>query len=835
MHNIGFIVFGITGLLALTSLLPGLAARLKLPYSVLLAVAGSLLGLAVGAWGHAPEGEMATDFLTVLGGLHISSEAFLVLFLPTLLFESALAVDVRRLMNDIAPILVMAVIAVVVCMVAVGFTLASLSDYGLIACLMLGAIIATTDPAAVIGIFREIGAPKRLTMLVEGESLLNDAAAISLFAMLAGMLLGGQEAAWGGVILDFLVKFLGGGLVGAAMGMGVCYLFPLLKGFVSAEITLTVALAYLSFFVGEHYFHVSGVVACVIAALVVGSFGRTRMSPRTHEQMEGAWGQLGFWANSLIFLLAAMLVPQILRNTTWQEVGLILVLYCAAFLARLVVVGGLLPLLTATGVAEHVDNRMKLVVMWGGLRGAISLALALAVVENPRAPDDLRDFIATCVTGFVLMTLFINGTTLRLMIHWLRLDRLSVLDRGLRDRALSLAVEEIDDEVRAIGKREGLEATAIHAVTARYAPQLTQLRKLRERQGDLMLDELLCVGLAMLSAQEEVRYFENFKDGIMPRRVAATLLTDTGRLREAALYGGRAGYGKAARQTLHHDWRMRLAIWLNHRLGLNRPLAVSLAERFETLLNRRLILAEMLDFCRDRLTALLGEETAIEIRGLILERSRAVDEALSALRLQYPDFARELQSRYLGRIARQMETERYEEWKERAIVGGEVAEVLSRDRDLRWADLDRAGKLDVALSATELVERVPLFTKLPPDKRAAIARLLKPRMTLPGYPIVRRGQRGDAMYFIASGAAVVLIPGNPVELGSGEFFGELALLTGQPRNADVVSLGYCRLLELGSEDFQNLLAGDPETKRAIEAVAAVRLHPQARHERSVGT
>ena len=160
---------------------------------------------------------------------------------------------------------------------------------------------------------------------------------------------------------------------------------------------------------------------------------------------------------------------------------------------------------------------MKLVVMWGGLRGAISLALALAVVENPGAPEELRDFIATCVTGFVLMTLFINGTTLRLMIHWLKLDRLSVLDRGLRDRALSLAVEEIDEEVRAIGKREGLEATAIHDVTARYAPQLSQLRSCaaawRPDAGRIAL-----VGLAMLSAQEEVRYFKNFKDGIMPRR-----------------------------------------------------------------------------------------------------------------------------------------------------------------------------------------------------------------------------------------------------------------------------------------------------------------------------
>ncbi len=823
MVDIGLIVFGITGLLALTSLLPALAQRLKLPYSVLLALAGAALGLLVAARDAMPEGFMATDFLIALSSFHISSEAFLVIFLPTLLFETALAIDVRRMLNDVAPILLMAVVAVVVCMVVVGVTLASLTSYGLIACLMLGAMIATTDPAAVVGIFREIGAPQRLTMLVEGESLLNDAAAIALFGMLAGMMLGGQEAAWGGVAADFLVKFLGGAAIGGAMGLAVCYLFPLLKGFTTAEITLTVALAYLSFFVGEHYFHVSGVVACVAAGLVVGSLGRTRMSPRTHEQMEGAWGQLGFWANSLIFLLAAMLVPEIMQRTSWAEAGIILSVYIAALVARVIVVGGLLPLLTAIGIAEHVNNRMKVVVVWGGLRGAISLALALAVVEHPDASDSLRDFIATSVTGYVLMTLFINGTTLRLLIHWLKLDRLSVLDRGLRDRALSLAIEEIDQEVRAIGRREGLASAAIDMITTRYAMQLSHFRRLRAGRSDLMLDELLSVGLAMLSAQEEARYFKNFKDGIMPRRIAATLLNDSGRLREAARFRGRTGYAAAARQTLRHDWRMNLGIWLNHRLGIEWLLADSLAERFETLLNRRLVIGELLGFCRDRLTALLGEETAIEIRGLILERTRAIDEALTALRLQYPDFARELQSRYLGRIARQMETDRYEEWKERAIVGGEVAEALVHDRDQRWADLDKQGRIDVALSATELVERVPLFAKLEADKRASIARLLKPRMTLPGVPIVRRGQRGDAMYFIASGAAVVLIPGKPVELGSGEFFGELALLTGQPRNADVVSLGYCRLLALNSRDFLQLLAGDAELKRAIEAVAADRM------------
>src|SRR5262245_55265739 len=125
MLDIGLIVFGITGLLALTSLLPALAQRLKLPYSVLLALAGAALGLLVAARGAMPQGFMGTDFLNTLAGFHISSQAFLVIFLPTLLFETALAIDVRRMLNDVAPILLMAVVAVVVCMVVVGITLAS--------------------------------------------------------------------------------------------------------------------------------------------------------------------------------------------------------------------------------------------------------------------------------------------------------------------------------------------------------------------------------------------------------------------------------------------------------------------------------------------------------------------------------------------------------------------------------------------------------------------------------------------------------------------------------------------------------------------------------------
>jgi len=200
-----------------------------------------------------------------------------------------------------------------------------------------------------------------------------------------------------------------------------------------------------------------------------------------------------------------------------------------------------------------------------------------------------------------------------------------------------------------------------------------------------------------------------------------------------------------------------------------------------------------------------------------------VDAAMTALRLQYPDYARDVQARYLGRIARQMEAGHTADLANRAIISGEVAEALERDREERWIDLDQQPRLDVELTASQLIGRVPLFAELDPAMKERIARLTRPRFALPDEAIVRKGERGEAMYFIASGAVSVVLHGQSVELGSGQFFGELALLTGQPRNADVVALGYCRLLELKAKDFQDLLSRNAALKAAIEKTAAERL------------
>ncbi|WP_374314675.1 cation:proton antiporter [Dongia sp.] len=824
MTTIGLVVFGLVSLLALMSLLPPLAARLRLPYSVLLAVVGFILGAVVSLRpDQVIPSPMLHDIFDALGSVEISSEAFILIFLPTLLFEVALAIDVRRLIDDIAPVLTMAVVAVVICALTVGVALATASPFGLVACLLLGSIVATTDPAAVVGIFREVGVPKRLTTLVEGESLLNDAAAIALFTLLLEMQLSGGEGSIGGTIFRFLESFGGGALAGLILARAACALFPFLGGWPRAEITLTIALAYLSFVVPEHYFHVSGVVSCVTAGLVLGSTGKTRMSAHTFEQMEAVWSQLGFWANSLIFLLAAMFVPRIMEGTSLTEIGFILLVFLATLAARAITVFALLPLLTRAGLMQRINNRIKTVIVWGGLRGAVSLALALAVIENAAVPAPVRDFIATSVTGFVLMTLFINGITLRPLVNFFRLNRLNPVARGVRDRAKLMTLTDVAGELNDIARTEGVDREIADAALSGLEARLGVARARSHRGVELMADEMVKVGLTVAAAFEVERCFALLNGRIVDRRIAEMLLREAQHVREAVRASGRKGYIAAAERGLGFNPGIRFALWLQRRLRIERPLADALADRFEFLMMQRRVLSGLVPFSRDRLQPLIGEEAAAEIIGLTARRIEAVERSLLALKLQYPAYAAALQRQYLGRIARQRESAAYESLAANLVVSGEVERELKAELEQHWTGLDERCKLDPELSAVDLVGRVPIFRDLDIKRQQAIAHLLTPQLVLPDSVIVRRGEKGDAMYFVASGAVRVVVEPS-VELGSGEFFGELALLTGHPRNADVVALGYCKLLALKARDFQRLLAQDAGLKARIEQVAQERLN-----------
>ncbi|SMH62378.1 cation:proton antiporter [Azospirillum agricola] len=827
MHDIAIQVLGVAGLLALVSFLPPLAARFQLPYTVLLAAVGVALGAAIQTFAGSPGTGPFHDFLNSLAELDVSSELLLHIFLPILLFETALTVDVRRLFDDIGPILLMAVVAVFVCTFAVGYAVSLFTTLSLVSCLLLGAIVATTDPAAVIGVFRDLGAPRRLTTLVEGESLLNDAAAIALFTLLLGMLTRKADGGALAATLEFLRDFTGGVVTGYLCGRVVCTLVEPMRDQPMAEITMTVALAYLSYVLAEHYVGASGVVAVVTSALVIASVGRTRISHATWGAMEHVWRQLGFWANSLIFLLTALLVPRLLSQAGWAEVGLVLVVTVAAFAARALVLFGLLPILSWAGLSHKVSHSYKAVMLWGGLRGAVSLTLALAVTENIRVPERVQGFVAVMVTGFVFVTLFINGATLRSLIHLLGLDKLTPVERAMRNRALALSMDSLRDRVAGVARTYEVDAPVTDVMLARYEARLQAMDRERREEAPLTDEERVTIGLVILVNREEEFYYQHFSEGVVSRAVVEMLAGRTGRLLDAVKTQGRSGYRAFEEPFIAFSFWMRGASLLQRRLGIHRPLARRLSMRFEILVAVRTVLRELLVFTRGKLSRMLGEDVAFELEGLLIGRLGLVEQALSAMKLQYPDYAMVLQSRYVGRAALRLEQADYRTLHAESLISQEVLTDLERDLDERRRVLERLPQLDVRFDVAELVRRVPLFAGLPAERVAVIATLLRARLALPGETIVRRGDRGDAMFFIASGAVEVLVPNlaEPVKLGTGDFFGEMALLTRQRRNADVRSLGYCQLLVLDEKDFRRLVQKDADLRNHIQAVAETRRQP----------
>lgn len=819
--DINSFVFGLTGLLALVCFMPPLAGRVKLPYSVFLAIAGCVLGYVSHVHQWAPP--VLGEFLTILSTFEISSETFLVVFLPILLFEAALAMNVRRLLDDLGPILMMAVVAVIISTVLVGAVLSNVSGFSWVVCLLLGSIVATTDPAAVIGIFKEVGAPARLNTLVEGESLLNDAAAIALYAALMGVLSQTTELSFGALSQNFFYLFIGGGLTGFLLARLACLSFPLLRGWPAAEISLTISVAYLSYFISEHYLHVSGVVATVVAGLVVGSTGRTRMAPTTFVTLSQSWHQFGFWANSLIFLFAAMLIPKVMENATWIHLFYVFLVFAATLLARAIVVFGLVPLLSFSGIGARIGTRFRVVLWWGGLRGALSLALALAVTERTSLPAEAREFIAITVTGFVLATLFINGLTLQPMIKMLGLNLLTKKERALRNQAVIVATAMIQQETDEIARSEQVSDAAREHVYAAFNKSIEEGSELHIEH--FSIKERVDLGLTILARQEYERYFDVLKHQIIDRNMAERLLGRAERLEESVRLRGARGFESSTARSMRYPRRFRQAMRIYELFGVQRWLAYELSQRFVALMCMRSISQQLVDFIAKKLPEILGPEACEKITALHTQRLSMIREALHALELQYPTYSLWMQEHYLGRIARRLERERYGEMFDQSLISGEVYESLSDQVTKRWAFLDQDASLDIQMGSAELVARVPMLMGLPEEAQRAVSRMLKPRLFLPDQLIWGKKAPPFGLYIVASGAVTILLPdGTHVELGSGEFFGEMYLLDHDvPEDFEVRSLGYSKVLCLPAKDFDELLGQDPAIKAAIELVAKQRI------------
>ncbi len=379
----------IVATLLVVSLVAIIVRRVRMPYTVALVLAGLLLAIQTRL------------------RLQMTPELVLALFLPPLLFEAAFHIQARDLLEELPSILSLAVLGVALSTLLVGLALSLMGILPLPVALLFGALLAATDPVSVVSTFKALGAPRKLTTLLEGESLLNDGTAIVLFQIMIALVVHGTLDPWQG-IFDFVRISFGGVLVGLLLGYAVAYLIGRIDDYL-VETTLTTVLAYGAYLLAEH-FHVSGVLAVVMAGLVNGNQGARGMSPTTRIVLYNFWEYVAFLANSLVFLLIGMNVDlgELLVNVYPIFVAIGVVLFVRA--VSVYGLGLLLRLLKRNPPLSY-----QHVLFWGGLRGAVSLALAFSL-EEYHVPYDQQ--LLAMTFGVVLFTLLVQGTTVRFLLQW---------------------------------------------------------------------------------------------------------------------------------------------------------------------------------------------------------------------------------------------------------------------------------------------------------------------------------------------------------------------------------------------------------------------------------
>ena len=382
--------------------------RLAVPYTVALVLTGLALGL-----------------LNAFEAPHLTKALLFGVFLPGLLFDAAYHIDFKQFwQNRLAisslalPGVVASIALTALILPQVANTLNFVQGFTWRHALVFGAIISATDPIAVVAIFKNLGVPKRLSVLLEGESLLNDGTAIVFFT-LSLALVTGTVVTPGGLAFDF-VKIVGiGALIGMGIGLAVSQVIRQVND-PMIEITLTTIAAYASFLAAEH-FHYSGVIATVTAGMLCGNYGaRVGMSPSTRIAVETFWQYIAFALNSMVFLLIGLEVHFHALLDSWQA---ILVAYLVVTGGRALIVFGASALLGKT--RERIPWAWSMVLTWGGLRGGLSMVLVLSL------PKDFphRDVLVSMTFGVVILSILVHGLTMSPVLRWLGIVR------GHRERA----------------------------------------------------------------------------------------------------------------------------------------------------------------------------------------------------------------------------------------------------------------------------------------------------------------------------------------------------------------------------------------------------------------
>ena len=414
-----------------------------------------------------------------------------------------------------------------------------LNEWTILLAFLFGAIISATDPVAVVAILKEVGASKRLSTITESESMLNDGTAIVFFMTIFGLITG---EAGGNAFVEFLKVSLGGVLVGALVGWGIIAWLKRVFNDALIEITVVIGAAYLSFFIAESVLHVSGVIAVVTLGISMAGPGKTRVSPSVTHFLHEFWELAAFIANTLIFIIVGVVIAQQV-NYTFSDVKVLLLVYLAIHVARLGTIYVFYPLMRRIGYG--IAWKDSIVLWWGGLRGAVALALSLIVAIDTRIPIEPRSQLLSLTAGIVILTSLINATTVRWLIDKLGLSKIGDIKAGLMMQSLQQIRLSGEKEIEKLKENRYMSGADWEKVSG----FLVDASVIEEKPQQFKLEDAIAETRKRLLQKEKESYWRQFSMGMLSSE-GVNLLSD--QIDVLLDYGGKIPLSE--RQDIENIW-----------------------------------------------------------------------------------------------------------------------------------------------------------------------------------------------------------------------------------------------------------------------------------------
>jgi CPA1 family monovalent cation:H+ antiporter len=776
-----------------------LCRHIAIPYTVVLVILGIGINLA----------EQFLLFANHLQQFHLTPDVVLFIFLPALIFESTLSLDARALLKNLIAIVILAIPGMLISALLVGLGLGWSMNINLIVALIFGALISATDPVAVVTIFKELGVSKRLMILVEGESLFNDATAIVLFNIMLSFMVAGEMLPSDilPAISQFLVVFFGGIFIGTIIGLVMSELMVrLYQGNHGIPVILSMAMAYFSFILAEHYFHVSGVMAVLTAAICLNATSLIRLSHNTIRMVRDSWEIIVLTCNSLLFILIGLSVDIFTLLSHWN---LILWAVIAVAMARAFSVYLLTPLTTYVFNLPKISLGERHIMWWGGLKGGLAIAVVLSI------PDSLpeKQLLIELTLGVVLVSLLLNASTIKILIHWLKLDHLSSEEEAELEQNTQQIKISVNKVLNNFSKKH-LLGDQLHA-----SVEIAIASNLKEKPIKLSLSQRLeQLHLQALQAEKEeleflhevglINYytFISFMEVLKSdkERDARTVFS-------IKFIAPKRNFLTRIEMTIiqllgHHEWSLA---WLMKYQNLR------FSNRIQHDIAGILMAHNALKAIKD-CDLKLSEEKLSTVKKLYKSRLSRRQKRLKDFSELYPEFYQSYEYLLFQQVALTYALKQLEANFEAAKISSKVYNQLRKK--LHYA-LKQLPKIKTVISSKrkhQWMSEAPLFAGLPQKMLETLAQKTEYVNFLPDDIVFNEHDKGHSLYILVNGRVDVYKENEQgdaihlIELHEGSFIGEHALLMNSRRSATIKAKTYVTLLRLTAAEVLKMSKIAPE-------------------------